>query len=130
VAFYAQNLNRKGFRRECAYRDNRTGYVGLVTGACFAEFGVYATCVDKDEKKIKALKRGEVPFYEPGLEALVRKNLKNGRLKFSTKIQDAVDTSLIIFIAVGTPPRGDGTADMRYVESVAEEIAGNIKGIR
>lgn len=107
-----------------------TGYVGLVTGACFAEFGVYATCIDKDEKKIRALKKGEVPFYEPGLEALVKKNIKNGRLRFSTKIQDAVDTSLVIFIAVGTPPRGDGSADMRYVETVAEEIAGNIKGYK
>lgn len=107
-----------------------TGYVGLVTGACFAEFGVYATCIDKDEKKIRALKKGEVPFYEPGLEALVKKNIKNGRLRFSTKIQDAVDTSLVIFIAVGTPPRGDGSADMRYVDAVAEEIAGNIKGYK
>jgi UDPglucose 6-dehydrogenase len=107
-----------------------TGYVGLVTGACFAEFGVYATCIDKDAKKIKALKKGKVPFYEPGLEALVTKNLKNGRLKFSTEIQDAVDTSLVIFIAVGTPPRGDGSADMKYVEAVAEEIAENIKGYK
>lgn len=107
-----------------------TGYVGLVTGACFAEFGVYATCIDKDEKKIRALKKGEVPFYEPGLETLVKKNIKNGRLRFSTKIQDAIDTSLIIFIAVGTPPRGDGSADMRYVESVAEDIAENIKGYK
>src|SRR5512135_1955835 len=98
-----------------------TGYVGLVTGACFAEFGVYATCIDKDAGKIKALKKGKVPFYEPGLEALVTKNLKNGRLKFSTEIQDAVDTSLVIFIAVGTPPRGDGSADMKYVDAVIEE---------
>ena len=107
-----------------------TGYVGLVTGVCFAEFGVYATCIDKDEKKIRALKKGEVPFYEPGLEALVKKNIKNGRLRFSTKIQDAVDTSLVIFIAVGTPPRGDGSADMRYVEQVADEIAQNINGYK
>lgn len=107
-----------------------TGYVGLVTGACFAEFGVYATCIDKDEKKIRALKKGEIPFYEPGLEALVKKNIKNGRLRFSTKIQDALDSSLVIFIAVGTPPRGDGSADMRYVDSVAEEIAENIKGYK
>ena len=104
--------------------------MGLVTGVCFAEFGVYATCVDKDEKKIRALKNGKVPFYEPGLEALVKKNIKNGRLRFSSKVQDAVDTSLVIFIAVGTPPRGDGSADMRYVESVAEEIAENIKGYK
>ncbi len=107
-----------------------TGYVGLVTGACFAEFGVAVTCIDKDEKKIKALKKGDIPFYEPGLEDLVKKNVKNGRLRFSTRIQDAVDSSLIIFIAVGTPPRGDGSADMRYVEAVAEEIAQNIRGYK
>jgi len=107
-----------------------TGYVGLVTGVCFAEFGVAVTCIDKDEKKIKALKKGEIPFYEPGLDDLVKKNVKNGRLRFSTRIQDAVDSSLIIFIAVGTPPRGDGSADMRYVEAVAEEIAQSIKGYK
>ena len=107
-----------------------TGYVGLVTGACFAEFGVAVTCIDKDEKKIKALKKGDIPFYEPGLEDLVKKNVRNGRLKFSTRIQDAVDSSLVIFIAVGTPPRGDGSADMRYVEAVAEEIAQSIKGYK
>ena len=103
-----------------------TGYVGLVTGACFAEFGVFVTCVDKDEKKVKSLRKGVVPFYEPGLDELVKRNLKNGRLRFSTKIQDAVESSLAIFIAVGTPPRGDGSADMSYVEEVAAEIAREI----
>ncbi|MDA8083999.1 MAG: UDP-glucose/GDP-mannose dehydrogenase family protein [Nitrospiraceae bacterium] len=107
-----------------------TGYVGLVTGACFAEFGVFVTCIDKDDAKIRALRKGTVPFYEPGLESLVKKNLKNGRLKFSTKIGDAVESSLAIFIAVGTPPRGDGSADMSYVEEVAEEIAQLIKGYK
>jgi UDPglucose 6-dehydrogenase len=107
-----------------------TGYVGLVTGACFAEFGVYVTCVDKDAKKVRGLRKGQVPFYEPGLEDLVNRNIKNGRLRFSTKINDAVDSSLVIFIAVGTPPRGDGSADMRYVEEVASEIADNIKGYK
>ena len=107
-----------------------TGYVGLVTGACFAEFGVAVTCIDKDEKKIRALKKGEIPFYEPGLEDLVKKNVKNGRLTFSTKIQDAIENCLVIFIAVGTPPRGDGSADMRYVEEVAAEIAQNISGYK
>ncbi len=107
-----------------------TGYVGLVTGACFAEFGVYVTCVDKDAKKIRALRKGQVPFYEPGLEGLVNRNIKNGRLRFSTKINDAVDSSLVVFIAVGTPPRGDGSADMRYVEEVASEIADHIKGYK
>jgi UDPglucose 6-dehydrogenase len=104
-----------------------TGYVGLVTGACFAEFGISVTCIDKDAEKIRALKKGKVAFYEPGLEALVKKNIKNGRLKFSTKTSDAVDSSLVIFIAVGTPPRGDGSADMRHVEEVAGEIAAAIK---
>lgn len=107
-----------------------TGYVGLVTGACFAEFGVYVTCVDKDVTKIRALKKGDIPFYEPGLKDLLKKNLKNGRLKFSTKISDAVDSSLVVFIAVGTPPRGDGSADMRHVEEVADEIARTIKNYK
>ena len=107
-----------------------SGYVGLVTGACFAEFGVFVTCVDRDDKKIRALKKGEIPFYEPGLDDLIRRNIKNGRLRFSSKINDAVESSLVIFIAVGTPPRGDGSADMTYVEGVAEEIAQNIKGYK
>ena len=100
-----------------------TGYVGLVTGACFAEFGVFVTCVDKDEKKIRALKKGVVPFYEPGLDDLVKKNMQQGRLKFTTKVGEAVDDSLVIFIAVGTPPRGDGSADLKYIDEVAREIA-------
>ncbi len=103
-----------------------TGYVGLVTGACFSEFGVMVTCVDKDPKKIDALNQGLIPFYEPGLEELVKRNRKEGRLHFSTDIADAVKNSLVIFIAVGTPPRGDGSADLRYVEEVAREIAKNL----
>jgi UDPglucose 6-dehydrogenase len=103
-----------------------TGYVGLVTGACFAEFGLFVTCVDKDEKKIKALKKGIIPFYEPGLDELVKRNVKQGRLNFTTKISKAVETSLVIFIAVGTPRRGDGSADMKYVEDVAKDIANHM----
>jgi UDPglucose 6-dehydrogenase len=103
-----------------------TGYVGLVTGACFAEFGLFVTCVDKDEKKIKALKKGEIPFYEPGLDELVKRNVKQGRLIFTTKIAKAIESSLVIFIAVGTPRRGDGSADMKYVEEVAREIANHM----
>ncbi len=107
-----------------------TGYVGLVTGACFAEFGVFVTCVDKDEKKIRSLKKGEIPFYEPGLDDLIRRNLKQGRLRFTAKIGEAVDDSLVVFIAVGTPPRGDGSADMKYVDEVAKEIAGHMNGYK
>jgi UDPglucose 6-dehydrogenase len=107
-----------------------TGYVGLVTGVCFAEFGLNVTCVDKDRKKITQLRRGVVPFYEPGVEELLQRNLKAGRIHFTTNIGDAVDSSLVIFIAVGTPPRGDGSADMKYVEEVAIEIARHIKSYK
>jgi len=107
-----------------------TGYVGLVTGACFAEFGVFVTCVDRDEKKIRSLKRGIVPFYEPGLDDLVQRNIKQGRLGFTTKIGETVESSLVIFIAVGTPPRGDGSADMSYIDEVAREIARHINGYK
>ena len=107
-----------------------TGYVGLVTGACFAEFGLFVTCVDKDEKKIRLLKKGEIPFYEPGIGELVKRNLKQGRLTFTTKIEKAVESSLAIFIAVGTPRRGDGSADLKYVEEVAIEIAKAMDGYK
>jgi UDPglucose 6-dehydrogenase len=99
------------------------GYVGLVTGACFSEFGVHVTCVDKDEKKIQSLEEGDIPFYEPGLEELVKRNISQGRLHFSPRIKDAVDSSLALFIAVGTPPRGDGSAELGYIEEVSKEIA-------
>lgn len=107
-----------------------TGYVGLVTGACFAEFGLFVTCVDKDAKKITALKKGIIPFYEPGLDELVKRNVKQGRLRFTTKIGKAVESSLAIFIAVGTPRRGDGSADLKYVEEVAGEIATHMDGYK
>jgi UDPglucose 6-dehydrogenase len=107
-----------------------SGYVGLITGACFAEFGIHVTCVDNDEKKIKSMKKGVVPFYEPGLEELMQNNIKAKRLNFTTDIASAVDSSLVIFIAVGTPPRGDGTAEMKYVEGVASEIARHIKSYK
>ena len=104
-----------------------TGYVGLVSGTCFAEFGVQVVCIDKDEKKIKNLKKGLIPIYEPGLDDLVKKNINQGRLKFDTKLRPYVNNSDAIFIAVGTPSRrGDGHADLRYVFSVAEEIAESI----
>jgi UDPglucose 6-dehydrogenase len=106
------------------------GYVGLVTGACFAEFGLFVTCVDKDEKKINSIKKGIIPFYEPGLDDLVKRNIKQGRLRFTTKTAKAVDSSLVIFIAVGTPRRGDGSADLKYVENVAGEIAKHMDGYK
>ena len=107
-----------------------SGYVGLITGSCFAEFGLNVTCVDNDEKKLKQMKRGVVPFYEPGLEEIMQNNIKAGRLHFKSDMTEAVDSSLVVFIAVGTPPRGDGSADMKYVESVAREIAKHIKSYK
>lgn len=107
-----------------------SGYVGLITGACFAEFGINVTCVDNDKKKIELMRKGLVPFYEPGLEELLQRNLKAGRLHFTNDFAEAVDNSLVIFIAVGTPPRGDGSAEMKYVEGVAREIAKHIKSYK
>jgi UDPglucose 6-dehydrogenase len=100
-----------------------SGYVGLVTGACFAEFGVDVICVDIDPDKVARLNRGESPIYEPGLDQLLKKNLQAGRLSFTTDIAAAIKQSLVIFIAVGTPPNPDGSADLSYVESVARSIA-------
>ena len=100
-----------------------SGYVGLVTGACFAEFGVDVICVDVAVEKIERLKNGESPIYEPGLDQLLQKNLKAGRLSFTTDIAAAIKQSLVIFIAVGTPPKPDGSADLSFVENVAEAIA-------
>ena len=88
-----------------------TGYVGLVTGACFAEFGVDVTCVDVDEDKIARLLRGVMPIYEPGLEQLVLKNTQAGRLRFTTDVKQAIEQALVIFLAVGTPPKPDGSPD-------------------
>ncbi len=102
------------------------GYVGVVTAAGFAEFGNEVVCVDKIPEKVEKLKQGEIPFYEPGLKELVGKNIKEGRLVFTTDAPQAIKDSLVIFIAVGTPPRGDGSADLSYVEEVAKEIAANL----
>ncbi|MGH9941482.1 MAG: UDP-glucose dehydrogenase family protein [Pyrinomonadaceae bacterium] len=107
-----------------------SGYVGLVTGACFAEFGVNVTCVDIDEQKIKSLSDGRIPIYEPGLDNLVARNLQSGRLKFTTDLHSAVEESLVIFLAVGTPPREDGSADLRYIEDAACQIAEAMNGYK
>lgn len=107
-----------------------TGYVGLVTGACFAEFGVDVTCADVDEEKINRLQKGVVPIYEPGLEHLVTKNVQAGRLRFTTNIQDAVEQALVIFLAVGTPPLPDGSPNLSFVESAACSIADYMNGYK
>jgi UDPglucose 6-dehydrogenase len=107
-----------------------TGYVGLVSGACFSEFGIDVTCVDIDEEKIARLNRGEVPIYEPGLDVLIAKNAKEGRLSFTTDLHRAVEKSLVVFISVGTPPNPDGSPNLTYVWQVAEEIAEAMNGYK
>ncbi len=106
-----------------------TGYVGLVSGACFADFGHQVTCVDKDGDKVEGLRRGEIPIFEPGLDALVASNVKAGRLNFTTDLAGPVAGADAVFIAVGTPSRrGDGHADLTYVYSAAREIAAVLAG--
>ena len=107
-----------------------TGYVGLVTGACFAEFGVDVTCVDIDSEKIARLTAGEMPIYEPGLEQLVIKNMQSGRLQFTTDIKQAVEQALVIFLAVGTPPKSDGSPDLSFVEAAASSVAEHMNGYK
>jgi UDPglucose 6-dehydrogenase len=103
-----------------------SGYVGLVTGACFAEFGVDVACVDVDAAKIAQLSRGESPIYEPGLEQLLQKNLQAGRLRFTTDLKSAVEPASVVFLAVGTPPKEDGSADLCFVENAAKGVAAHI----
>jgi UDPglucose 6-dehydrogenase len=102
-----------------------SGYVGLVTGACFAEVGNDVLCVDIDENKINRLLKGEIPIYEPGLDEIVANNLREGRLRFTTSITDGVDFGLYQFIAVGTPPDEDGSADLSHVLSVTWRSTGS-----
>ena len=99
-----------------------TGYVGLVTGTCFSETGNSVSCVDIDEKKIKKLKKGEIPIYEPGLDALFERNVKQGRLHFTTDLKEGIEGAKIIFLALPTPPGEDGSADLQYVLKVAEDL--------
>lgn len=107
-----------------------TGYVGLVTGACFAEFGVEVTCVDVDKNKIDRLNQGIIPIYEPGLDAIVEKNVRAGRLHFTTEIESAVEQALVIFLAVGTPPKKDGSPDMTFYRQAAKDIAEAMNGYK
>ena len=104
-----------------------TGYVGLVSGTCFAEMGINVTCVDVDQKKIEELLNGNIPIYEPGLEAMVLRNYREGRLKFTTDLTSILEDVEVIFSAVGTPPDEDGSADLKYVLQVAKTIGQNIK---
>lgn len=104
-----------------------TGYVGLVSGACFAEMGVHVTCVDIDENKIRSLKEGKIPIYEPGLDEMVRRNVVAERLSFSTSLADVIDDVSMVFSAVGTPPDEDGSADLKYVLDVAKTFGQHIK---
>jgi UDPglucose 6-dehydrogenase len=107
-----------------------TGYVGLVTGACFAEFGIHVTCVDNVAAKVERLEAGEIPIFEPGLEEIVRRNVQSGRLSFTTDAERAVQNSLVIFIAVPTPQSSDGSTDLSYVDQVARTIGAHLDGYK
>src|SRR5438132_874481 len=107
-----------------------TGYVGLVTGACLAEFGNHVMCVDNNLDKIVTLKRGETPIYEPGLDALLERNVKAGRLEFTADLATSVDRSLVVFIAVGTPQGNDGRADLSFVREVAKAVAEHLNSYK
>jgi UDPglucose 6-dehydrogenase len=107
-----------------------SGYVGLVTGACLADFGMHVVGVDKDHAKIAALSRGKVPIYEPGLETLVQKNMEEGRLSFATDLGPAIENARAVFIAVGTPPKSDGSADLTFIREVATSIGEHLNGYK
>jgi UDPglucose 6-dehydrogenase len=107
-----------------------TGYVGLVTGACLAEFGIHVTCVDKDADKIARLARGEIPIFEPGLDEIVQRNRRSQRLEFTTDARQAVERSLVVFIAVPTPPAEDGSTDLSYVDEVARTLGLHLNGYK
>src|SRR5437879_4686236 len=103
------------------------GYVGLVTGACLAEIGHYVCCVDNDRQKITTLLSGKIPIYEPGLEALIHRHVKKKRLFFAYTVAEGMENAQVIFIAVGTPPRPDGSADLTFIDAVARDIAMHLK---
>jgi UDPglucose 6-dehydrogenase len=107
-----------------------TGYVGLVTGACFAELGNPVVCVDNDSSKIEALERGEIPIYEPGLDEVVERNVGAGRLTFSTDLPKSIRESLVVFIAVGTPQGSDNRADLSFVREVARSVGENLNSYK
>jgi UDPglucose 6-dehydrogenase len=107
-----------------------TGYVGLVTGACFAEFGVDVTCVDVDREKVEKLNHGVIPIYEPGLDKIVEKNAAAERLSFTTDVRAAVEKATVVFLAVGTPPRADGTPDMSFYQQAAKDVADAMNGYK
>lgn len=107
-----------------------SGYVGLVTGACFAEFGVDVACVDVDADKIAQLSRGQATIYEPGLDQLLQKNLQAGRLRFTTDLESAVEPASVVFLAVGTPPKSDGSADLTFIDNAARQVAAHIHGYK
>jgi UDPglucose 6-dehydrogenase len=107
-----------------------SGYVGLVTGACFAQVGHQVICVDNNEQKVAALRRGQIPIYEPGLENLIRQNVADRRLRFTTSIRDGVENSEVVFIAVPTPPEEDGSVNLHFIEEVAHQIAEVMPGDR
>ena len=107
-----------------------SGYVGLVTGVCLADFGMHVVGVDKDSAKVEALSRGKVPIYEPGLETLVQKNMEEGRLRFTTDLGPAIEEAQVVFIAVGTPPKSDGSADLTFIREVASSIAQHLNGYK
>jgi UDPglucose 6-dehydrogenase len=107
-----------------------SGYVGLVTGACLADFGMTVVGVDKDASKVETLRRGEIPIYEPGLKTLVQKNAEEGRLSFTTELGPTLEASKAVFIAVGTPPREDGSADLTFIEQVARAIGRHLNGFK
>ena len=100
-----------------------TGYVGLVTGTCFAETGNNVVCVDIDEKKVARLRNGEIPIFEPGLDLLFERNTQQGRLEFTTNLADAIKNAEVIFLALPTPPGEDGSADLSYILGVAEDLS-------